>query len=105
VTAVNRYPAQVFWSEEDEGFIAVAPDLPACSAFGASQEEALRNYRTPSRMRGKGIVFADRPVTAVPRLSEPDGQAGDMRPCGSRRLWDGVPVGPWRRQPASVISI
>lgn len=37
----DRYPAEVFWSDEDEGFIATAPDLPGCSAFGESQAEAL----------------------------------------------------------------
>ena len=41
MTNVNRYPAHVFWSSEDEGFIAIAPDLPGCSAFGESQQEAL----------------------------------------------------------------
>jgi predicted RNase H-like HicB family nuclease len=35
------YPASVFWSDEDGGWIAVAPDLPGCSAFGESRFEAL----------------------------------------------------------------
>lgn len=41
VTDNNRYPAEVFWSEEDGGFIATAPDLPGCSAFGETQQKAL----------------------------------------------------------------
>jgi predicted RNase H-like HicB family nuclease len=39
--STRRYPANVFWSEDDQGFIATAPDLPGCSAFGESQTEAL----------------------------------------------------------------
>lgn len=41
----QRYPAQVFYSDEDEGFIAVATDLPGCSAFGETQEEAVAELR------------------------------------------------------------
>jgi antitoxin HicB len=37
----RRYPANVFWSDEDDGFIAVATDLPGCSAFGETQPEAI----------------------------------------------------------------
>jgi predicted RNase H-like HicB family nuclease len=37
----KRYPAHVFWSDDGNGFIALAPDLPGCSAFGESRFEAL----------------------------------------------------------------
>ncbi|MGE4340943.1 MAG: type II toxin-antitoxin system HicB family antitoxin [Pigmentiphaga sp.] len=36
----NRYATEIFWSDEDEGFIAIAPDLPGCSAFGETKAEA-----------------------------------------------------------------
>jgi predicted RNase H-like HicB family nuclease len=41
----SRYPSGVFWSDEDEGFIATAQDLPGCSAFGETQEEAIRELQ------------------------------------------------------------
>ena len=39
------YAASIFWSVEDEGFIALAPDLPGCSAFGETQAGALRELQ------------------------------------------------------------
>jgi predicted RNase H-like HicB family nuclease len=36
------YHINVFFSEEDGGYIADIPDLKSCSAFGDTQEEALR---------------------------------------------------------------
>jgi len=38
---VSHYHINVFYSEEDGGYIADIPDLEACSAFGASPEDAL----------------------------------------------------------------
>jgi predicted RNase H-like HicB family nuclease len=38
----EHYPIEIFWSDEDDGFVAVARDLPGCSAFGVTREEALR---------------------------------------------------------------
>jgi predicted RNase H-like HicB family nuclease len=37
-----RYEVDIFWSEEDGGFIANVPELPYCSAFGETYEEALQ---------------------------------------------------------------
>jgi hypothetical protein len=39
---MKDYHINVFCSEEDEGYIADIPDLEACSAFGSTSEEALR---------------------------------------------------------------
>jgi predicted RNase H-like HicB family nuclease len=38
---VSDYHINVFYSEGDGRYIADIPDLEACSAFGASPEEAL----------------------------------------------------------------
>jgi predicted RNase H-like HicB family nuclease len=35
------YAIEIFYSEEDEGFIAIVPELPGCSAFGETEERAL----------------------------------------------------------------
>jgi predicted RNase H-like HicB family nuclease len=39
---VKDYHINIFYSEEDGGYIADIPDLKACSAFGATAEVALR---------------------------------------------------------------
>jgi predicted RNase H-like HicB family nuclease len=38
---MKDYHVNIFYSEEDEGYIAGIPDLEACSAFGATLAEAL----------------------------------------------------------------
>lgn len=38
---MRDYHINIFWSEEDGGYIADIPDLRACSAFGAGPAEAL----------------------------------------------------------------
>lgn len=38
---MKYYPLELFWSEEDEGYIALVPDLPGCNAWGATEIEAL----------------------------------------------------------------
>ena len=38
---MNAYHINVFYSDEDGGYIAAIPDLESCSAFGRSPEEAV----------------------------------------------------------------
>ena len=38
---MKDYHVNVFYSDEDHGYIADIPDLRACSAFGNTPEEAL----------------------------------------------------------------
>ena len=39
---MKDYHINIFYSDDDGGYIADIPDLKACSAFGATAEEALR---------------------------------------------------------------
>ena len=41
-----KYAIEIFYSEEDEGYIAVVPELPECSAFGETEENALEEVKT-----------------------------------------------------------
>lgn len=38
-----RYQLTIFWSDEDDAFIADVPELQGCKAHGNSQKEALEN--------------------------------------------------------------
>ena len=38
---MKDYHINIFYSDDDEGYIADIPDLKSCSAFGDSPEEAL----------------------------------------------------------------
>jgi predicted RNase H-like HicB family nuclease len=42
---MSDYHINIFYSDEDGGYIADIPDLEACSAFGATPEEALREVQ------------------------------------------------------------
>ena len=38
-----KYEVIIYWSDEDQVFIAELPELPGCIAHGASQDSALKN--------------------------------------------------------------
>ncbi len=39
---MSDYHINIFYSDEDAGYIADIPDLPTCSAFGQTPAEALQ---------------------------------------------------------------
>ena len=59
---MKDYHINIFFSEEDGGYIADIPDLDACSAFGSTPEEALKQveiakaaWLEAARAEGKAI--------------------------------------------------
>ena len=38
-----RYEVIIYWNDEDQAFIAEAPELPGCAADGATYQEAIAN--------------------------------------------------------------
>jgi predicted RNase H-like HicB family nuclease len=40
---MSKYEVIIYWSGEDESFVAEVPELAGCMADGATQQEALAN--------------------------------------------------------------
>ena len=76
MTETNRYPAQLFWSNDDKGFVALASDLPGCSAFGQTQQEALEELQDAIHAWIEAAHAAGNPIP------QPSAQAIDHRHSG-----------------------
>ena len=70
---MDKYEVIIFWSAEDNVFVADAPELPGCMAHGRTHESALKNLRDAMRLwirtakefgdpvpqpKGRRLVFA-----------------------------------------------
>ncbi|MDD2724896.1 MAG: type II toxin-antitoxin system HicB family antitoxin [Methylovulum sp.] len=42
---MQTYLIETFWSEEDEAYLCIAPDLPGCSAAGNTPLEAIQEMQ------------------------------------------------------------
>ena len=40
-----KYETIIYWSDEDQSFIAEVPELPGCMAHGSTPDEALKNVQ------------------------------------------------------------
>lgn len=57
-----KYEIDIFWSEEDDGYIADVPDLKYCSAWGETYEEALREARVAMELHLEVLEESGRPI-------------------------------------------
>jgi antitoxin HicB len=64
-----KYLIEIFWSDEDEGYIATCPDLPGCSAWGATPAEAAR------QMEDAAAAWVEARLQAGEPLPEPSTRA------------------------------
>ncbi|PIP44479.1 MAG: HicB family protein, partial [Deltaproteobacteria bacterium CG23_combo_of_CG06-09_8_20_14_all_60_8] len=59
---MGNYHINIFYSEEDGGYIADIPDLAACSAFGETPEEALREVQLAKALWLKAARAENKPI-------------------------------------------
>ena len=59
---MSDYHINIFYSEEDGGYIADIPDLESCSAFGRTPEEALAEVKRAKEAWLEAARRAGRPI-------------------------------------------
>jgi predicted RNase H-like HicB family nuclease len=70
---MDRYEIIIYWSDDDDAFVAEVPELPGCAAHGNTHEDALGNAKTAMQLwidtakefgdpipepKGRRLVFA-----------------------------------------------
>lgn len=50
VTRMYKYRMVIYWSESDQAFIAVVPELPSAMADGTTPQEAAANAQETTRL-------------------------------------------------------
>jgi predicted RNase H-like HicB family nuclease len=56
------YPIEVFWSDEDDAWVADIPDLPYCTAHGATPQEAVAEVELASEAWLEAARATGRPI-------------------------------------------
>jgi predicted RNase H-like HicB family nuclease len=65
---MNKYEVIIYWSDEDQAFVAEVPELPGCSAHGPTQEGALASAQ------GAIQLWIDAAKEFGDRIPEPKGR-------------------------------
>jgi predicted RNase H-like HicB family nuclease len=59
---MSDYHINIFYSDEDSGYIADIPDLDSCSAFGDTPEQALAQVEQAKQAWLEAVRQAGKPV-------------------------------------------
>ena len=93
--ASHEYQILIYWSEEDEAYIAEVPELPGAMADGATRQEALANVESiiqewveTARELGRPIPQAQGRLMTIPEAAERLGLSVAMvrRYCSTGKL-------------------
>lgn len=69
-----KYSLQIKWSDEDNGCIATAPELPGLSAFGKTQEEAVSELKVAAEAYLEALKESGQALPVPEKLSPYSGQ-------------------------------
>jgi predicted RNase H-like HicB family nuclease len=83
---MRKYPIEVFWSEEDGGYIAIVPDLAGCSAWGKTESEAIREARDAIEAWVKAAKSAKRSIPEPSRRGDDTAYSGKFLMRVPKRL-------------------
>jgi predicted RNase H-like HicB family nuclease len=61
---MSHYHINIFYSEEDGGYIADIPDLDSCSAFGQTPEQALSEVERAKTAWLEAAELEGKPIPA-----------------------------------------
>jgi predicted RNase H-like HicB family nuclease len=60
----TKYEIIIFWSEEDQCFVADTPELPGCMAHGSTYDSALTNIKKAIKLWIETAIEFNDPVPA-----------------------------------------
>ena len=78
MTDPRSYPATVFWSDDDGGFIAIATDLPGSSALGETEGDAIRELRIAIELGIESHKSVGNPIPEPTDMMKPPAYSGRL---------------------------
>ena len=61
---MSKFGIAIYWSQEDQAFIAEVPELPGCASDGRTHQEALANAEAIIREWIEAAKELGRPIPA-----------------------------------------